>query len=342
MSMHSQRLLQRISPFEHEDAFGFLNRIATANHIKDAHQIIEHCTGNSSGIFKYKDIAKIAYFCLNTTSELAQLSGIELSRSEGIRVWQVNGEPISKGAFICARNTRVCPQCLIDQAYIRGQWSLTLYTVCAIHKTKMIDECPVCLKKIKWDRPSLLQCLCGADLTLASAEKGGSHELLLSQLIDRKIGGQISLARSALFNPEQIERLSNLSLDGLCKTIWFLGHCIGNLGKYGSGHGSKILALYEANTVIAQAFELLQSWPRKLGARLEDLAQRKPSNSTDSLINKLFGPAQYYLRDAIQSDELHFIRTAYEQYIGQIWKDIYPQHIPREEKVQMEFKWGPM
>ncbi len=144
---------------------------------------------------------------------------------------------------------------------------------------------------------------------------------------------------SALLNYKQIEQLSKLSLDGLCKTIWFLGHCIGNLGKYGSGHGSKILSLYEANTVIAQAINLLQAWPNRLGERLEELSLRQPSNSTDSLINKLFGPAQYYLYEALQSEELNFISTAYEQFIARIWKGCYPEHIPSEDKAQLEFEW---
>lgn len=105
--MHNQRLLQRVSPYEHEDAFGFLGRVATANHLKDAHQIIGHCTGNSAGTMKYKDISKLAYFCLNTTSEISQLSGIELARLEGNRIWQVTGEQISKAAFLCSRNARI-------------------------------------------------------------------------------------------------------------------------------------------------------------------------------------------------------------------------------------------
>jgi TniQ len=337
--LNSQRLLHRVGPFEYEDAFGFLSRVATANHLKDAYQIIGHCTGNSAGTIKYKDMSKLAYFCLNTTSEISQLSGIELVRAEGNRIWQVNGEQISKAAFLCSRTARVCPQCLADQAYIRGHWSLTLYTVCALHKIKMIDECPACLKKIKWDRPSVLHCLCGTDLSLATTEKGGAPELLLSHLIARKVEVHHSPTRSALLNHQQIKQLSELSLDSLCKAIWFLGHCIGNLGKHGSGHGSKILSLSEANTVISQAFELLQSWPKKLGARLGELSTRQPTNSTDSLINKLFGPAQYYLHEALQSEELHFIRTAYKQYITHIWKDCYPQHIPIEDKTQLEFSW---
>ena len=337
--MHNQRLLQRVSPYEHEDAFGFLSRVATANHLKDAYQIIGHCTGNSGGTMKYKDISKIAYFCLNTTSEISQLSGIELARSEGNRIWQVSGEKINKAAFLCSRNARVCPQCLADEIYIRGYWSLAFYTVCAVHKTKMIDECPACLKKIKWDRPSVLHCLCGTDLSLVSPEKAGPHELLLSQLISQRGLVHNQPIHSALLDYKHIEQLSKLSLDGLCKAIWFLGHCIGNLGNYGSGHGSKILSLYEANTVIAQALNLLQAWPNRLGARLEELSLRQPSNSTDSLINKLFGPAQYYLHESLQGQELHFIHTAYEQFIARIWKGCYPEHIPREDKAQLEFAW---
>lgn len=338
--MNSHRLLQRVEPYEHEDAFSFLSRVAAANHLKDAYQIIGHCTGSSTGAMKYKDISKLAYFCLNTTSEICQLSGIELARLEGNRIWQVGSEQISKAAFLCSRTVRICPQCLADQAYIRGHWSLTLYTVCAAHKTKMIDECPACLKKIKWDRPSVLHCLCGTDLSLASPEKAGPQELLFSQLINQRGVAHNQPIHSALLDYKQIEQLSKLSLDGLCKVVWFLGHCIGSLGLYGSGHGSKVLSLYEANTVIAQALDLLQAWPNKLGARLEELSLRQSSNSTDSLINKLFGPAQYYLHESLQGEELHFIRTAYEQFITHIWKGRYPQHIPREDKSQLEFVWG--
>ena len=60
--MHSQRLLQRISPFEHEDAFGFLNRIATANHIKDAYQIIEHALAIALEFLNTKILPRLLIF----------------------------------------------------------------------------------------------------------------------------------------------------------------------------------------------------------------------------------------------------------------------------------------
>jgi hypothetical protein len=263
----------------------------------------------------------IANYCLNSVEEIAQLSGIEISRYAGQRVWKINGELVTKSSFISSRGSKICPECLTDAAYLRGSWMLSFYTSCAIHQNKLINECPICVKQLKSTRRNITHCDCGADLREVKTTPAPSSSLLISQIIDQKINNFIHI-KIDLAPFQEIEKLANLSLDGLCKTLWFLGHCVSNLGNYGSGQGKKILSIDEADHIIYAAIQLLQSWPNKLGKTLEGLSERPPKNQWNSLINSLFGPAQYYLQTEITSDELFYVRTAYEQHIRRIWNRI--------------------
>jgi hypothetical protein len=313
------RLLHRVKPFYREDVYGFLKRVARNNLLKGWQELLSEISQENSTTVKASIIPHLAHYCLNSVEELAQLSGIELSRSAGDRIWQINGEKITKSVFISARNPKICPLCLKSEAYIHGSWSLSLYISCAYHLCSLLTHCHNCHKPLKWARKEIEFCKCGADLRLAPIVNGSPNSIFLAKLIDHRFNDRIQLTSRSLPNRE-IERLANLSLDGLCKTFWFLGHCVAQLGSFGSGHGKKIPSHEEASQMIDNAISLMQSWPNQLGDHLDKLSNRKPSDSTDSLINRLFGPAHYYLQHEIVREELFYIRTAYEQHIRKIWK----------------------
>jgi len=334
------RLLHSVKPFYREDVYGFLKRVARNNLLKGEQELLFEISQENSTTVRAIVIPHLAHYCLNSVEELAQLSGIELSRSAGDRIWQINGEQITKSVFIATRNPKVCPQCLQTEAYIHGSWSLSLYISCSYHLCNLLTHCHECRKPLKWTRKDIEFCNCGADLRRSPITNGSPNSILLAQLIDHRYDERIQLSSRSLPNRE-IERLATLSLDGLCKTFWFLGHCVARLGNFGSGHGKKIPSHEEASQMIDKAISLMQSWPNQLGNHLNTLSNRKPSDSTDSLINRLFGPAQYYLKNEIDTEELFYIRTAYEQHIRQIWKkfDSTVQPINSAKQLPLDSEW---
>ena len=311
-----------------------MKRVALANFLKSGPELLASITGSQTRIHK-EDIPRVAHYCLNSVAELAQLSGLELFKSGLSGIWQINGEQISKSTFIASRYPKICPICLHEAPYIRGSWSLTLYVCCPIHQKLLVDKCQECNKRLKWNRRMVEYCNCGADLRKFDATKASPESLFLAQLIDHRHDQDIKLNIPILTNRE-IERLASLSLDGLCKTIWFLGYYIANLGTHRSGQGRKIYTIDESEWVIHQALNLLCDWPNSLGNQLWTLSKRKPSASTDSLINRLFGPAQHYLNTEITDKELLYMRSAYEQHIRKIWLQFDKRTLPALSKTQLE------
>ena len=90
-------------------------------------------------------------------------------------------------------------------------------------------------------------------------------------------------------------------------------------------------------TIIGKAFELLQRWPVGLGERLVALAARKPSATSASLLERLFGPMQHFLREELQSAELAFLRATYEQHIQMMWRIFGQNHRLRSSGQQLGF-----
>ncbi len=225
--------------------------------------------------------------------------------------------PLVMVVFIDNAQAKICPSCLEKAPYIRGSWTLTFYICCPLHRIRPIDWCGQCQCAIKWDRRYPQSCSCGADLCHTRTTPAQKPELILASLIDELNLEQYPPGYQA--HTQAINRLSDLSLDSICKTIWFLGHCISHLGNYGTGHGTKIPSLDMTSLMIDNAFSFLNHWPSRLGEHLDLLAIRKPSDSTDSLINRLFCPAQYYAKEALQTSELAFLKITYEQHIERIF-----------------------
>lgn len=310
------RLIHRVAPFEHENLDGFLSRVAVRNHLRIPFELLETITGSKTATVTVDDVPRLAYYCRNTAAEILQLSGIEKRIGAGERAWKVAGEWVTKSPFISLRRSKVCPRCLAENSYIRGLWSLNFYTVCAIHQTYLVDRCPDCMRMLKWHRRLADHCGCGYALANSPVYQCNGQEALLAKLIALRSHPNLELLPQ-LLPPTEINRLATLSLDGLCRTIWFLGHCVWELGRIGNGHGLLKPRPHEAEKIITHAFALLERWPSQLGEHLQSvIGERLPVGSMEMLVG-LLSPANHYLHSAINIEELVFVKAAYEQYLYQ-------------------------
>lgn len=332
------RLIHRTVPHAHEDVIGFLTRVAERNHVGGAAAILAYVKGTANTSVETGDIPRIAHYCRNHLEELLQLSGIEQRLSDGSRAWQIAGEWVSKASFISARKVKICPICLQEGMFIRGLWSLSFYAACAQHEVRLVDRCPGCGRRLKWDRRRISHCGCTFNLANAPASPASESLILVAQLFAHRSNLDIVI-RPHAFRNREIERLAELSLDGLCKTIWFLGHCLAKLGQYGTGHGRLKPTGDEAEAIIHHAVEILRTWPTELGARLDVMARRNPSNSSSALLDRLLGPVQHYLHEELQVSELDFLRLAYEQHIRMIWKTFSKTHQLKTTSRQSELEF---
>lgn len=336
--MPGYRLIHRVVPFADEDIVGFLIRVARRNHLDGPGAILSYVLGDRHTLIATKDLPRLAEYCRNHIEEFLQMSGTETRLSDGSRAWRVAGELISKQVFIRTRHVKVCPVCLVENAYVRGLWSLSLYTCCAWHETCLVDRCAGCGHQLQWGRRLVTHCACGFNLFESPSVKAGRQELVVAKLIGCRSDSHLQIPHDTVHSRE-LDRLAGLSLDGLCKTIWFLGHCLGDLGSYTVGHGRRHPTSDSADQMIANAFQILNSWPESLGQVLRTVADRATPDRRGAMLKRILAPVQSYLQEDIQTEELTFIRAAYEQHIRQLWRTFGAQHRLKNAERQRTFEF---
>ena len=332
------RLIFRVEPRLYEDVFGYLTRVATANHLGGLHVILaEVLKVKTQSAITYSDLFSLSQYCRLHPNEITHLSGISRRFPENVRAWQVCGHWITKECFVATRQAKGCPLCLRDDAYVRGEWLLGFYTVCALNEVDMLNTCQKCRRKIDWNRRDIRYCSCGFDFSESKLQPGSPHGLLLSQIIAQKTDHPYTAITQSGLSSSQYEHLAALSLDGLCKTIWFFGHCLGELGQYGTGHGKLKPQAKDADAIIWKAIDIVQGWPLRLGDYIYSSKQRELSPSRSTLLEKLLGPVQNFFQEELQDSEFAFVRAAYEQHLKVLRKGLGRIHQPRIEEPQLEF-----
>lgn len=314
------RVIQRVAPYPFEDIYGYLIRVCETNHLKSVDFVLAQFIQGRRTI-RTCDLEALAYFCRTKPEEAQHLSGVELRQSDGERSWTMGSTHVGKANFIDARHTKICPRCLEETAFVRGEWSLTFYRTCAIHAVRMIDGCPRCRRPLKRTRRRIQVCDCGQSLTTLETEAAPAALRLVSRLLLRHpldVGDFAALDMRL----HVADRLQALSLDGLCKTLWFLGHCLFEFESLASGHGRVRPTQPHAEKIIIQSVGLLSRWPEGLGDHLRRLTNRPITPGSAALIDRTLGPLQYYLYEVIDPAEVVFLTATYEQYIRHIWRDI--------------------
>ena len=72
-----------------------------------------------------------------------------------------------------------CPACLTDDGYFRRMWRMSYWTICPVHRARLLDACPGCGRPIMLHRHqvSLLRCHgCGRHLRRSSSTIGASDD----------------------------------------------------------------------------------------------------------------------------------------------------------------------
>ncbi len=210
--------------------------------------------------------------------------------------------------YIQPYNTRICPLCLKESMYIRKAWDYSLYTTCFYHGVLLIDTCPDCGKKIRWDRQNISYCPC-------------SYNYLQSPITPvedpyHKINSRFYFPKYPSEHERNIENhlLNCLSYDEFFSLIITISKSITIL----LGGKSSIFTL--DNSTRHELLELVtlifHNWPINF---FEFLSWCKMSDSKKTLNNKRI--AYLYRRFYFDSELLRFdfVRYAFEEYLALYW-----------------------
>ncbi|WP_428715054.1 TniQ family protein [Uliginosibacterium sediminicola] len=335
--MTGSRVIFRVEPERNEDVFGYLARVASRNQLGNIHTVLSEVLGVKQAEITTADAAPLAHFCRLHLDEMLSLSGVSRKTCYGARTWQVCGQWVSKEPFVATRRARVCPACLRDAAYIRGEWMLSFYTSCIHHSTALVGHCPCCKKSIRWNRHLARYCACGGDLAITDGAPASPHGLMVSELIGWQSGYDIQLRPYPGIGILEHEQLARLSLDGLCKTMWFLGHCLGELGRYSVGHGRIKPMSADADAIVLKALQAIEDWPRRFGELLNTAQHPASSARAGTLIERLLGPVHKYFLQEMQDEELSFVRIAYEQHVHDIWRRLGRRRQTNDRQLELDF-----
>lgn len=316
--MGTYRLIQRVVPYKHELLSSFLMRAADANGYRRFQDILTLALGSkkTNPHVQMDQVEQLADYTRTSVSELCQLSGISRRIPRLGPIWLVNGEWVKKFAFVNFRVTQICPHCLVAEGYLRGDWSLVLNTACCTHGTLLLNRCPRCREILTTNRYSPESCWCGFDLRESPCVDASPQEILVAQLTNARSNPSRSLDTPCL-PIAQIQNLAQLSLEGLCQSLWFLGHDLYCQLPLGTGRGHHKLSRVEVQQIINGAFWMLADWPDRLRATLHRLVQDSLEGADLSSLARLLGPMQRYFERHVSGDA-RFISIPYEVFVRQI------------------------
>ena len=70
----------------------------------------------------------------------------------------------------------VCPLCIAENPWSRGEWELKAYTTCHLHGVSLVDKCDQCQKKLSWSSTEILRCYCGRAFSSMSSTRSKGWE----------------------------------------------------------------------------------------------------------------------------------------------------------------------
>lgn len=169
---------------------------------------------------------------LNRT--LVKLLGVEMHVSE-VRMTEI----------------RICPLCVKENGRHEALWHLALVDWCPLHRIPLLETCEWCKTPLRWKRPSVGVCKCGADLTVQGGRKKCSVQL----------ASLLTAVRAAMYQdpviqpfPAHIIHLSKLDLYALSRFIFVLSDQLERLE--GSGRHVAVFGSH-----LEKVAKLLTDWP---------------------------------------------------------------------------------
>ena len=248
--------LRRPEPFADESLAGFLGRWARANVLSSRVHLL-----NTIGVSR-----AIRVF----PSDLDRLStslGVAPSVLDSISPSTNPNAPVLRRSHIRPTAEAVCPMCLVEANYSRQLWSHALATACPTHGHRLMDQCQSCGNGILHDRVLPHLCECGADLRIQVTAQATEAEVEFCHLL---MGHMPETAKL----PFQLTNGIPAELDLF---VWGMAnHFCNPDSQQKAGKAPLPKTVKQALAKLLPLFSLLECWPSRFDARLEQMLSAIP------------------------------------------------------------------
>lgn len=248
-----------------------------------------------------------------------EFKNMAYSMDDGGGQYMLAGHPIKK-QYLQITSSRICPECIKGTGYIPARWDLINSEVCHIHGKHLVDTCHSCSKKLKWLRPGLLTCNCGADLSDLCGAPAADGLIDLAHAFSAVIDHYI-LPDSDSVTGMPFSAMTAMSLQALAGIV----HSLGARRMKLAGNANSIKGGIDPKNEIREAADIFSDWPKRFfdyldrdaaAARDNETSFWKRHRSTFTILFKMNYPKQEvsFLKQAL----LEYARSrAIEVYVDQ-------------------------
>lgn len=197
-------------------------------------------------------------------------------------------------------NPRICPECILELGIIEAHFDLSVMIACPMHRTFLLSACPICQRSLRWYRPGLLECECGAKFDSAKLSIAPTELIDLLDVVRRRV--------LRLRVPERYPSgipASELGRLGL-HSLLFLIDVIGRR------QSQNFLYASDFDRIVPFAAHALAQWPHNFHEMLEQLRPNDQSVAISTgIFHGLYSALSYGIK---QGKHTEFLMEALSQF----------------------------
>lgn len=292
------RLPIRPRPFSGESSQAFLVRVSVANGYSRPRTLWNKLTNHGlAGMSLLRAALRLPRHRVSTlTGPFPTYTRITCSSPQQLRVEDFNHHYL-----------RWCPKCLQDEAYLRGDWTLKLSSVCVKHKIVLVDRCPQCFELQDMRYASVACQHCSAELGDAIASPADPELIAIqAQLMDSQ-----SDCRDA--------KLSEMTFEQVASLIKHVGQFRSGFPKRRSGQIAGLHRLEITLKLMSRAAHLLSNWPHNF---YQSLTEARTSSISSASLKRTYGQLYRAIYIDLREPCFQFLRDAFDNYVRTDWPNL--------------------
>lgn len=256
------------APFEGESPRAYLSRLSDANGYSSCGLIALLRERSILQVTAGWDYSKLQP-ALGPLCPLPSAFGYRVPGKQMREKAQINCVPI-QSRHLGLTKARVCPHCLDELGYVPVSWDLKSFIACPTHGCWMLKHCGECGKRLKYLRPGVSTCSCGADIRRASTAPAALHVVGFCEILHAMVTKDTSRILQARLVGMPVENLLTMDLDVFVRVAVTIANVFQAISEW-RPTPRPYSQLVDA---IPDAAEVLTDWP----LRFESLCARWHEN----------------------------------------------------------------